>query len=159
MLPDSLKDKLQEGVSSVSEKIDDAKESIKENIIGDEQAAIISEFKDSGTNKVREVFSDITSSNTLILKSGFELMNLDVSLGLPPEIGASFHLVKKISDEEKAVILKEVEDKKIVKIIITCLFKASEYFDKINLANYKLEQVELTLGLAPGIKIIFNKTN
>jgi len=154
MLPDNLKEKLQEGVSAVTEKIDD----IKEVVWDEDKSEIIGEFKDSGTNKIKEIFTQISDSNALIQRSGFMLIDLEVALGLPPEIGAVFHQTKKISSEEREEILKETADKKIVKIILNCLFKASDYYDKISIASYKLDKIVLTLGLAPGIKIIFSKS-
>lgn len=153
MLADSLKDKLQESVSAVTDKIDD----IKENAWGDERNDIINEFKDSGTNKIKEIFQQISDSNDLIQRSGFMLIDLEVDLGIPPEIGAIFNQKIKINQSEKEEILKQAEDKKIVKLILNCLFKASEYYDKISLASYKLDKIVLTLGLTPGIKIIFSK--
>ncbi|MBS1513662.1 MAG: hypothetical protein JSS63_01430 [Bacteroidetes bacterium] len=155
MLTDNLKEKLQDGLSSVTEKIDD----MKENVWGEDRDEIIGQFKDKGTGKVKEVFQEIADSNALIQRSGFILVDLEVSLGLPPEIGAIFHQNKKVTKEEKEEIMKEAEDKKIVKIILNCLFKASDYYDKISIANYKLDKIELTLGLAPGIKIIFSKAD
>ncbi len=154
MLPDSLKEKLQDGVSAVTEKIDD----IKDSAWGAERDEIIGEFKDSGTNKIKSIFTQIADSNALIQRSGFMLIDLEIALGLPPEIGAVFHQTKKISAEDKDEIIREAEDKKIVKLILNCLFKASDYYDKISIASYKLDKIQLTLGLAPGIKIIFSKS-
>ena len=154
MLPESLKEKLQDGVSAVTEKIDD----LKQIAWGDEREEIIGEFKDSGTNKIKEIFTQIADSNALIQRSGFMLIDLEVALGLPPEIGAVFHQTKKITAGEKDEIMKEAADKKIVKLILNCLFKASDYYDKISIASYKLDKIQLTLGLTPGINIIFSKS-
>lgn len=154
MIAENLKEKLQGGVSAVTEKIDD----LKENVWNEDRDEIIGEFKDSGTNKIKEIFTQISDSNALIQRSGFMLVDLEVALGLPPEIGAIFHQTKKISTEEKEEIMKEAAEKKIVKLILNCLFKASDYYDKISIASYKLDKIALTLGLTPGIKIIFSKS-
>lgn len=154
MIAENLKEKLQGGVSAVTEKIDD----LKENVWNEDRDEIIGEFKDSGTNKIKELFNQIADSNALIQRSGFMLVDLEVALGLPPEIGAIFHQTKKISAEEKEKIMNEASEKKIVKLILNCLFKASDYYDKISIAGYKLDKIELTLGLTPGIKIIFSKS-
>lgn len=152
MIADNLKEKLQESVSAVTDKIDDLKE-----IWGNERDEIIMEFKDSGTSKIKEIFQQISDSNDLFQRSGFMLIDLEVALGIPPEIGAIFNQKAKITTQEKEEILKQAAEKKIVKLILNCLFKASEYYEKISLASYKLDKIALTLGLAPGINIIFSK--
>jgi len=86
MAIDDLIDKTKDSASTITNKISE----LTNNLIGDESKTIIDEFKDAGTNKVKEVVDMIDASKIYITRAGYELSSLHVSLGLPPQIGLSF---------------------------------------------------------------------
>ena len=145
--------KAKESASAMKEKIAD----LKENVWGDEQKEIMQEFKDSGTAKIKEVLENIGGSSAVFLKSGYELENVSINLGIPPVISTEFHFIKDISKEEQIQVLEDTQKSKIVHLIIKCLLKASDYFDMVKVGDYKLSHVRIALGLAPGIEINFKK--
>ena len=65
--------------------------------------------------------------------------------------------VKEITEEEKNNLLAEAKDKRIVMIILKCLFKANEFYHSANIGSYKVDEVKITLGLTPGVDISFEK--
>jgi hypothetical protein len=124
---------------------------------GDEERDIKVEFKESGREKIKSVLEYINNSAEMIKKSGFELKGLGIALSLSPVITSSFGFQKKISEEERESLLKETSESKLLKIIFHCLFKASDFFDAIKFSDYKLDTVNITLGLTPGINMTFKK--
>ncbi|HMS34151.1 MAG TPA: hypothetical protein PKC91_08690 [Ignavibacteria bacterium] len=130
---------------------------IKEDLIGDEQSEILSEFKESGLNKIKTSMKEISDSVQLISKSGYDFIKMEVSMGLPPSVSAVFHYNKEITETEKSDLQAEAKDRRIVELILKCLFKANEFYDSANIGNYKLEEVKITLGLSPGVDISFVK--
>lgn len=155
MANESLIDKVIETASSVSDKVSD----LKEDIWGEDQQLIIEEFKSSNIEKVKSLLTNINNSSDLFDKSGFHLSFLKVSLGLPPEITAEFTVKNKISLEEREKLLSEVEDNKIVRLVMKCLFKANDFYDKIQFGDYKLDIVEIELGIIPGVNLQFSRSN
>lgn len=149
----SIFDKVKNSTENLKSKITE----LKDDIWNEEQASIIQEFKDGGTAKVKSVLENMNNSGLLFLKSGYELQTVSVNLGLPPVIVASFHYNNKITDEERAALLEDTKDQKIIQLIIKCLLKAEDFYDLVSVGNYGLGSVNITLGLTPGITINFIK--
>jgi hypothetical protein len=78
-MPDKLFSKVKESASAIKDKISD----LREDVWGQEQKQIIQEFKDSGTEKIKEVLENIGGSSTIFLQSGYELKDVSVNLGIP----------------------------------------------------------------------------
>jgi len=78
-MPDKLFSKVKESASAIKDKISD----LREDIWRQEQKQIIQEFKDSGTEKIKEVLENIGGSSTIFLQSGYELKDVNVNLGIP----------------------------------------------------------------------------
>lgn len=153
MALDKLKEKALDAASGLKDKISD----LKDNIFSKEEEEIKEEFKEPGTSKIQEMLNYITDSTDLINRAGFELSGLGVSIAIAPVIKGAFSFIKKISDEEREKIMEETKEKKIIKLLLACLFKASDFVDGIKVGNYKLGGVEVTLGLSPGISVSFKK--
>lgn len=153
MALDKLKEKALEAAGGLKSKISD----LKDNIFSKEEEEIKEEFKEPGTSKIQEMLNYITDSTDLINRAGFELSGLGVSIAIAPLIKVSFAFLKKIEEEEREKIMEEVNDKKIIKILLACLFKASDFVDNIKVGNYKLGGVDVSLGLTPGISVTFKK--
>lgn len=147
-MTDNIFSKARESVSVMKDKMSDW---------GEEQKKITQEFRDSGVDKIKEVLESIGGSSAIFLQSGYELRNVNLNLGIPPLIVATFHFLKDISEEEQKKVLEETQKSAIIHLIITCLLKASDYFDKIKVGDYKMNSVAISLGLAPGININFSK--
>lgn len=150
---EELVNKIIETTTTVTEKISE----IKDNIWDDEQKLIVEEFKDKGIDRVRDILGDFSNSESLFESAGFKQNLISISLGIPPDITSEFMLINKISKDEQDKLLKDVADNKIMKLILSCLFKANNYCDKIQLGNFKLSSVEITLGLMPGIMVNLEK--
>lgn len=153
MALDKLKEKALEAAGGLKDKISD----LKDNIFSSEEEEIKEEFKESGTSKIQEMLNYITDSTDLINRAGFELSGLGVSIAIAPLIKVSFAFLQKISEEERAIIIEESKEKRIIKILLACLFKASDFVDSIKVGNYKLGGVDISLGLTPGINVTFKK--
>ncbi|MDR3609784.1 MAG: hypothetical protein P4L27_04430 [Ignavibacteriaceae bacterium] len=145
--------KVKETASSITEKISD----IKEDLWGEEQKLIIQEFKDSSSAKIKDTLEKIGNSSDLFVRAGYELNDVSINLGIPPDITTSYHFLKDIPEEEQNKLLEETKESKLIHLIIQCLLKASNYFDKIKVGNYKMSSVSISLGLTPGINIHFSK--
>ncbi len=146
-------DKMKDSTQALKEKIVE----FKEDMIGEEQGEIIKEFKDGGVNKVKSVLENMNNSTAVFLRTGYELKNVTVTLGLPPVITASFHYNNKISDDERAQILESTKDQRIINILVSCLLKADDFYEMVKMGDYKLGTVTISLGLAPSVSISFIK--
>ncbi len=153
MAAETILNKVIETASTISEKVDE----IKEDIWGEEQKLIIEEFRESGSQKVKDILNNLNNSSELFDRAGFHLSNLNISLGIPPEISSEFKAIKIITMEERETLISEVADNRIVTLVMKCLFKANDFYDKIKFGTYKLDVVNITLGLTPGINMNFQR--
>lgn len=153
MAAEAILNKVIETASTISEKVDE----IKEDIWGEEQKLIIEEFRESGSQKVKDILNNLNNSSELFDRAGFHLSNLNISLGIPPEISSEFKAIKIITMEERETLISEVADNRIVTLVMKCLFKANDFYDKIKFGTYKLDVVNITLGLTPGINMNFQR--
>ena len=153
MAAETILYKVIETASTISEKVDE----IKEDIWGEEQKLIIEEFRESSSQKVKDILNNLNNSSELFDRAGFHLSNLNISLGIPPEISSEFKAIKIITMEERETLISEVADNRIVTLVMKCLFKANDFYDKIKFGTYKLDVVNITLGLTPGINMNFQR--
>lgn len=153
MAAETILNKVIETASTISEKVDE----IKEDIWGEEQKLIIEEFRESSSQKVKDILNNLNNSSELFDRAGFHLSNLNISLGIPPEISSDFKAIKIITMEERETLINEVADNRIVTLVMKCLFKANDFYDKIKFGTYKLNVVNITLGLTPGINMNFQR--
>ncbi|MBK6537895.1 MAG: hypothetical protein IPG09_09015 [Ignavibacteria bacterium] len=153
MAAEAILNKVIETASTISEKVDE----IKEDIWGEEQKLIIEEFRESSSQKVKDILNNLNNSSELFDRAGFHLSNLNISLGIPPEISSDFKAIKIITMEERESLISEVADNRIVTLVMKCLFKANDFYDKIKFGTYKLDVVNITLGLTPGINMNFQR--
>ena len=153
MAAETILNKVIETANTISEKVDE----IKEDIWGEEQKLIIEEFRESSSQKVKDILNNLNNSSELFDRAGFHLSNLNISLGIPPEISSDFKAIKIITMEERETLINEVADNRIVTLVMKCLFKANDFYDKIKFGTYKLDVVNITLGLTPGINMNFQR--
>lgn len=153
MAAEAILNKVIETANTISEKVDE----IKEDIWGEEQKLIIEEFRESSSQKVKDILNNLNNSSELFDRAGFHLSNLNISLGIPPEISSDFKAIKIITMEERETLISEVADNRIVTLVMKCLFKANDFYDKIKFGTYKLDVVNITLGLTPGINMNFQR--
>jgi hypothetical protein len=160
MALDDLLDKAKESASNLADK---AKESagkvidLKDYLLGDEEKEFEDEFRDNSATKVQNMAQSITDSITLLNKSGYEFKGIGVDLGLALSFSLTFHFNNDISDEDKSALLEEAGDRKIVKLILKMLFKADKFYKSMKVGIYVLDNVVITLGLPPGMKLNFIK--
>jgi len=149
----SILDLAKETVSSLTEKVLD----LKDDLFNDEQSEILSEFKEAGLVKMKISMEQISDSLGLLSKSGYDFRGMDISMGIPPSLSTVFLYEKEISEVERIKLQEEAKGKRIVEIILKCLFKANEFYHSVNIGNYKIDKVKITLGLSPGMSLSFDK--
>ena len=149
----SLADKAKESAGSISNKLLE----LKDYLLDAEGKEIEDEFKDNTATKMQSMAQSITNSVALLNKSGYEFKGIGVDLGLGISFSLTFLFKKDISDEDKAALLEEASDRKIVVLILKMLFKADKFYKSMKVGVYELDTVNIALGLPPGMHLNFKK--
>ena len=146
MALDSLKETLKESLGSINDKL---KESL----------SFLGEIKDAGSEKVNTFVTDILNLAPLIQETGFNMMDVNVDLTIPPSISLNFIKEKEIAPDVIDKLLQENEDKQFFKLIVNAIQKADAFQKGINLTSYSFKGVNIKLGLPPDISMKFEKNN
>ncbi|HSD63483.1 MAG TPA: hypothetical protein VLB50_06775 [Ignavibacteriaceae bacterium] len=138
-------------IASVKEKLGE----LTTNLWDEEKNEIINEYKEKGEMKLQELAEMLNSNTDLFKKAGFEVSSINASLGMPPDISITFKYLGAVSEDERNEILLKIKDSKMVSVLLKSLFKASKFSESIKVGQYKLNNINIKLGLIPGIGISF----
>ncbi len=124
-----------------------------EQFLDDEKAEIINEFKQKGSEKVVEILETIENYKSYFSDAGYQLNIINASLTIPPDISISFNFLGTCDEEKRQLIKEEISGSKMASIILSSLFKASDFAEKIKIGTIKLKSINIKLGLIPAISI------
>lgn len=146
-------------------------EDVRQKILGRESTATWSENATSAYSATVEglkEFSGDTLGKTAarfnealpyIERAGYVVTEIEVGLGLSPKVVPHLRLHEQISDEEKAALLDETQDKKLVNTILSSLFRASAARSKLNFNKFHFSDIELELSILPTVVLKFKPNN
>ncbi len=147
-------------MENIFEKAKEAFEKISDGVtdfIQMDKTEVINEFKNATKEKANAILEEVTNLGEHMSKSGFELIEINTSLGLPPTFSLTYHFLNDVSDEDRKNILEENKGKKIITIILKTLFRSSAYALSLKLGTFKLNEVSIQLGLLPEVGLKFKK--
>ncbi len=146
-------------------------EDVRQKILGRESTATWSENATSAYSATVEglkEFSGDTLGKTAarfnealpyIERAGYVVTEIEVGLGLSPKVVPHLRLHEQISEEEKAALLEETQDKKLVNTILSSLFRASAARSKLNFNKFHFSDIELELSILPTVVLKFKPNN
>jgi hypothetical protein len=119
----------------------------------DESLSFLSDIKEAGSEKIDAMVNKIQTLAPLIDQTGFNMNELEVGIGIPPEINLAFEKIKDVDAETIEKLLKANEDKPLLSLIIHTLQKADALVKGMNLTNFRLGQLSMKIGLPPDVSI------
>jgi hypothetical protein len=137
-------EKIKSGLTSVASSIESTL---------DESLSFLSDIKEAGSEKIDAFVNKIQDLAPLIDQMGFNMNELEVGIGIPPEINLGFEKEKDVDAETIEKLLKANEDKPLLSLIIHTLQKADALVKGMNLSNYKLGQLSMKIGVPPDVNI------
>lgn len=152
-------------------RLPDIFEDVRQKLLGGESTATWSENATSAYSATVEglkEFSGDTLSKTAarfnealpyIERAGYVVTEIEVGLGLSPKVVPHLRLHEQISEEEKAALLEETQDKKLVNTILGSLFRASAARSKLNFNKFHFSDIELELSILPTVVLKFKPNN
>lgn len=148
-MSENIFDKAKSAAQSLTEKVTNLSE-----VFGDsDKDEIINLFKEKNDERVEEMFKNIYQFKTLFYEAGYDIGGISVSLGLPPDISISFKFLGPVNETKRKEIVTKVSENKIASIILSSLFRASDFTEKINVGVMKLKTINVKLGLIPSISV------
>jgi hypothetical protein len=140
MVFEKIKSSFTDAVSSMDDKLNDS-------------LSFLGDIKEAGSEKVNALVIKIQELAPLIDKTGFIMHEVEVGIGIPPDITMGF---EKDIDVDPATIdklLQENEDRPLFKLIVQTLQKADAMVKGMNLSNFKLGELQMKIGIPPDVTL------
>ena len=115
----------------------------------------LSNLKDAGVDKVKSTLKDFESALPIIKKAGYNLNELNIGVGLPPSIIASFN-IKNVSEKEYEAALDEIDSNKVGKAVLSALISASKMKENLEIKSMTMNEVHVEIGLIPKVNLIYS---
>ena len=116
-----------------------------------------SSFAIPGAEKVKGVVNDFIAITPLIEKAGYQIVELEIELGLIPKLIPHFKKIKDVGDAEKELVLDELRDKRLMSMLVSALFKSDNFQANLNLNNYRYTGIEVEIAALPAVRLKYQK--
>lgn len=118
-------------------------------------ASSFGELKDAGVGKVLETLDDFNSALPVLREAGYTLSDVNIGIGLPPTVSASFVSSDDVSPEKVEHLLAEQADNKFTLLLMKSLYQAWQLQQKIKIVGLKPKGISVVIGLIPVVTIKF----
>ena len=146
---ETYKDKAEE----IQALIQEGAETIRD--IRSDVESTVEDLKADSEEKMMESLEIIQESERVFKEAGYLLHALELEMGFNPKVVAALKRESKISARKKERLLKQHEDDKILKTVLTSIFKAEALEDKVHLRRLTFSEVHLEMGLVPAIHVLW----
>jgi hypothetical protein len=118
-------------------------------------SAMTQELKNLGGDTLSKTAQQFNEALPYIERAGYDVTEVEVALGLSPKVVPHLKLRELINEEEQKALLQETQGKTLVNTILASLFRASAARRKLNFKRFHFEEIELEIGLIPGVVLKF----
>ncbi|RLA03302.1 MAG: hypothetical protein DRQ47_05410 [Gammaproteobacteria bacterium] len=114
-----------------------------------------SEFRLNETisSKVRLIISDFIEAAPLIEAAGFRIRDLEVELSVIPKLIPHFEKLADVDDAKRLQIIEQVQDKRIISLLLKALFKADNFQKSLSMGNLEFAGIEIEITAIPAIRL------
>ncbi|MBS1781341.1 MAG: hypothetical protein JST70_18585 [Bacteroidetes bacterium] len=140
-------------LNKMSEKASDMKDAVSESFSMDKLSEKIASISDGAKDKITQTTNDLISLSPIIEEMGYKTTSISVTVGLPPDVTFHFQKTADVSAERRAEIMAQHKDKALLGTVVKMLVTTDEYRDKLKLGAFKFNNIDVCIGLTPGMTI------
>ena len=118
-------------------------------------AAKASELKDASVAKLVETLGDFNSALPVIREAGYTLSSVEIGIGLPPKVTASFAVLTNVSTETVERLLVEHAERTFTVLLLKSLHQAWQIHNQVKIVGLQPEGLSVEIGLIPVVTIKF----
>lgn len=116
-----------------------------------------SSFTVPGAEKVKNVVNDFISITPLIERAGYQIVDLEIELGLIPKLIPHFKKTREVNEDEKELVLEELKEKRLMSMLVNALFMSDNFQSSLNLSNYRYTGIEVEITALPAVRLKYQK--
>lgn len=148
-----MKELLDKVTSAVADTKGSMMESIEHTFSMDKLTEKFSSMTEAATEKSAQFTGSLIALSPIIEEIGFKTTGITLSIGLPPSAVFHFEKFQDIAAERRNQILEENKENTMLKIIVSALLTADKYQDKIKMGAFKFSNIDVSIGLTPGVEV------
>ena len=115
----------------------------------------VDDLKADSDEKLMESLEKIQDAERVFKEAGYKLRALKMEMGFNPKVIAMLLREKEISGRQQERLLKQHADNKLIKSMLTSLFKAEYLEDKVHLRDLTFSEVHIEMGLVPAVHVLW----
>jgi cysteinyl-tRNA synthetase len=140
-------------LNKMTEKASEMKDAMMDNINLDSITEKISSIGDAAKEKITSTTNELISLSPIIEEMGYKTTGISITVGIPPDITFHFQKTSDVTAERRAAIMEQHKDKAMLGTIVKMLVTTDEYRDKLKLGSFKFNNIDVCIGLTPGMTI------
>jgi hypothetical protein len=118
-------------------------------------AAAATDLWEGAAAKVREVLEDFNASLPVLQDMGYVLVDVSITVGMAPNLRATFDVSHEVTDEEVARVLGDCADKRLTTFLVRALSQGRRLQASVAVAGMKPRGIAVEIGIAPSVAIKF----
>lgn len=140
-------------LNNITDKVSEAKDAVADSLSIDKLTEKLGSLTDAAKEKTINTANEVIGLTPIIEEIGFKTTGISVTMGLPPDITFHFMKTTDVSPERRKEILDQNKDKALLGTIVKMLVATDEYRDKLKLGSFKFSNIDICIGLTPGMTI------
>jgi hypothetical protein len=118
-------------------------------------AARANELKDASFAKIVETIDNFNAALPVIREAGYTLSSVDIGVGIPPKVSATFQASGDVSAENIERVMAEHAERKLTLLLVKSIYQAWQLQTKIKIAGLQPKGLTVEIGLIPVVSVKF----
>ncbi|MFT5521717.1 MAG: hypothetical protein ACI9IA_002322 [Enterobacterales bacterium] len=110
------------------------------------------------SDKVKNVINDFIEAAPLIERAGFRIRDLEIELSVIPKLIPHFEKTIDVDDKARLLIIEEVHDKRLIRLLLKALFKADNFQKSIKMGNLEFSGIEIEITAIPAVRLRYTNS-
>ena len=120
----------------------------------------VEDLKADSEEKMMESLEEIQEAESVFKEAGYKLRAVEMEMGFNPKVVSVLKRESEIGSRSQKRLIKQHEDNKLLKSMLTSLFKAEALEDKVHLKDLTFSEVHIEVGLVPAVHVLWeDKSN
>ena len=115
----------------------------------------VEDLKADSEEKMMESLEKIQEAERVFKEAGYKLHAVEMEMGFNPKVVSVLRRVSEIGVRKQERLIKQHQDNKLLKSMLTSLFKAEALEDKVHLKSLTFTEVHIEVGLVPAVHVLW----
>jgi len=115
----------------------------------------VEDLKADNEEKMMESLEKIQEAERVFKEAGYKLQAVEMEMGFNPKVVSVLRRVSEIGARKQERLIKQHQDNKLLKSMLTSLFKAEALEDKVHLKSLTFTEVHIEVGLVPAVHVLW----